>query len=334
MHKEKILITGILGFIGFHAAKKLCYLGYTVVGIDNLNDYYDQRLKVLRLEVLKKLNIDINFLDISDEKSLTSFISINKPKKILHLAAQAGVRYSFENPTAYIKSNISGFFNLLEAVKNFATPIVYASSSSVYGGNAKIPFCENDMTDSPLNLYAATKKSNELFAHSYHHLYNIPLIGLRFFTVYGPYGRPDMAYFSFTKKILDSIPIQVFSNGQLKRDFTYIDDIIDGITTALSFPVDYGIFNLGNHEPVKVKDMISLLEIKLGKKAIVEEVKTPSTEVEVTFADIKKSHEILGYVPKTSLSIGLDNFIDWYQKEYVYLRPLEESKKLHPEFFP
>jgi UDP-glucuronate 4-epimerase len=331
--KEKILITGILGFIGFHTALKLSELGYDVLGIDNFNDYYDQRWKLLRLEELKKLPITIFPLDLADFVGLKNLIAKQAPDKIIHLAAQAGVRYSLENPDAYMQSNCLGFYHLLEAVKIKKIPILYASSSSVYGQNTKVPFSENDPTEKPMSLYAATKKSNELFAHSYHLLFGIPLIGLRFFTVYGPYGRPDMAYFSFTEKILKDEPIKVYQDGLLKRDFTYISDIVDGIISALRFPINHGIFNLGNHHPQSVNDLITLIEKNLGKKAIQCIEKAPLSDVPITYADLEKSQKILNFSPKISLEDGIKKFIVWYTTQRSHLPNMEDGRKKYPEFF-
>lgn len=331
--KETIFITGILGFIGFHTAIKLYEMGHTVLGIDNLNDYYDPRWKILRLEELKKNSIIIHNLDLTDFKGLKELIWQINPDKIIHLAAQAGVRYSLENPDAYMQSNCLGFYHLLEAVKSKKIPILYASSSSVYGQNTNVPFSENDPTEKPMSLYAATKKSNELFAHSYHLLFGIPLIGLRFFTVYGPYGRPDMAYFSFTEKILNDEPIKVYQEGNLKRDFTYISDIVDGIISALKFPIQHGIFNLGNRNPVSVNDLIFFIEKNLEKKAIRIDEKAPLSEVLITYADIEKSQKILNFSPKITLEDGIKKFIDWYKIQRYHLPNMEDGRKKYPEFF-
>jgi UDP-glucuronate 4-epimerase len=331
--KEKILITGILGFIGFHAAIRLQNKGHEIIGFDHVNDYYDIRYKFLRLDHLKALSIQVYYLDLIDFHSLKEFIQKEKPTKILHLAAQAGVRYSLENPNAYMQSNCIGFYHILEIAKEKKIPIVYASSSSVYGENQKVPFSETDLTENQLSLYAVTKKTNELFAHTYHHLFQIPLIGLRFFTVYGPYGRPDMAYFSFTQKILKKEPITVYNQGELKRDFTYIDDIVDGIESALSFPVPFGIFNLGNHQPIAVRELVEILESLLQEKAIIKDAPAPILDVPITYADIEKSGAILHYKPKTSLQVGLKQFVDWYLTEGRSLPSLDEMKKKHPEFF-
>ena len=329
---EKILVTGILGFIGFHSAKKLKERNYDVIGFDNLNDYYDIKWKILRLKKLQELGIPIFFQDLKDLDSMKNCLEILRPDKILHLAAQAGVRYSLTNPDSYMQSNCLGFYNLLESVKSLKIPVVYASSSSVYGSNTKIPFSESDPTDSPMSLYAATKKSNEVFAQSYHENYQIPLIGLRFFTVYGPYGRPDMAYFSFAEKILNNQPITVYSKGMLKRDFTYIDDIVFGILRALEFPVRCGIFNLGNNTPCSVNELVAILEKNLQKKAVVIDQEAPSADVPITYADIEKSRSVLGYEPKVSLSDGIHQFVNWYTQSFDHLPNSDEVKKLHQEF--
>ena len=333
MKKETILVTGILGFIGFHVAMKLHELGYQVIGFDNLNNYYPIKWKLLRLKQLRKYSITCLYQDLKDFSSLSELIEVLHPDKIVHLAAQAGVRYSLENPSSYMESNCLGFYHLLEAVKHKRIPIVYASSSSVYGGNTKIPFSEEDSTDLPRSLYAATKKSNELMAKSYHHLFNIPLIGLRFFTVYGPYGRPDMAYFFFTDKIFNNQPITLFNQGTLQRDFTYIDDIVDGVIQAMNFPVYEGIFNLGNHQPTSTHRLVEIIEKKLSKKGIIHHEMAPNTEVLMTFADIEKSKKILRFEPKTCLEKGMDHFIDWYLNSLENVMNLQEEEKLQKEFY-
>jgi UDP-glucuronate 4-epimerase len=314
---RKIFITGIAGFIGYHCALKLSALGYTVSGIDNFNDYYDVSLKEERKKRLEDHDIKIFKIDLVDFENLKACIEAFNPNQILHLAAQAGVRYSLENPKAYMASNCTGFFNLLEILKVLKIPCVYASSSSVYGAQTHIPFSEELTTDTPLSLYAATKKSNELFAYAYHHLFQIPLIGLRFFTAYGTFGRPDMAYFSFTDKILAGDPITVYDGGLLERDFTHISDIVDGIVSALNFPVSFGVFNLGNHKRVKVIELISLIEKYTGKKAIIHEAKKPSSDVQVTYADLTKSKEMLNFNPKVSIDQGMEEFIKWHQNFYL-----------------
>lgn len=322
MKKRKIFITGIAGFIGFHLSLHLKKLGMDVVGIDNFNSYYDVSLKERRALVLTTQGVTVLKLDLVDLAGLSEVLTEHAPDQVVHLAAQAGVRYSLENPSAYMASNSIGFFNILECLKIRKIPCIYASSSSVYGANQKIPFSESDPTDTPLSLYAATKKSNELMAYSYHHQYNIPLIGLRFFTVYGPFGRPDMAYFSFTDKILKGEPITVYDDGNLKRDFTYISDIVDGITRALDISTSYDIFNLGNQHPESVRTLLGLIESYTGKKAIIQSSKRPEADVLITYADMTKSQTILNFHPKVSLQDGMKLFMDWYQKEY---RPVNES---------
>jgi len=313
MHKQKIFITGIAGFIGFHLAKRLASLGATVSGCDNFNDYYDVSLKEKRAQALG--SIPIIRCDINDLKELP------KGAIVIHLAAQAGVRYSLKAPEKYVHSNLTGFAHILELCRqSHVQKLIFASSSSVYGLSKKIPFLESDMCDQPVSLYGATKKSNELMAHSYYHLYKIPTIGLRFFTVYGPYGRPDMAYFSFTKAILDGTPIKVFNHGKMERDFTYIDDIVDGILGAISANCQFEIFNLGNNHPEPLMDMINYLEEGLGKQA--EKIFMPMQPGDVvsTYADISKSHKWLNFSPKVGLKEGLNHFLNWYQSETSLLQ--------------
>jgi UDP-glucuronate 4-epimerase len=314
----KVLVTGIAGFIGSNTAKKLLERGDEVVGIDNFNDYYDPSLKERRIsDFLGAYNLRVYRVDISDKKELGKIFEENKIDKICHLAAQAGVQYSIENPSTYIQSNIIGTNNLLELAKdNDIKDFVFASSSSVYGGNTKIPFSESDNVDSPISLYAATKKANELQAHVYHHLYGINCVGLRFFTVYGPWGRPDMALFKFTKSILDGEPINVFNNGKHKRDFSFVDDIVSGIVSALDNCKGYEIYNLGNNNPVDLEYFISVIEDKLNKKAIKNYLPLQVGDVPETYADIEKAKQKLGYQPKTSIEEGIEKFINWYLKYY------------------
>jgi len=326
---HKILLTGAAGFIGFHLTTKLSACGFEIVGIDNLNDYYDTNLKEARLVQCKKLD-NVNFIriDLKDKVKIDQLFAEQKFDYVINLAAQAGVRYSIENPYAYIDSNIVGFINVLEACRNHPVKhLLYASSSSVYGGNKKIPFSTDDQVDYPVSLYAATKKSNELMAHTYSHLYDIPTTGLRFFTVYGPWGRPDMAYFSFTKSIVEGKPIKVFNHGKMERDFTYIDDIVDGIVKLIDkAPVrdekkeetsaPYVVHNIGNNSPVKLEEFISTIEDKLGKKAEKIYMDMQPGDVLRTYADVSALEEAIGFKPSTSLSDGIGKFVDWYKEYY------------------
>jgi len=308
--RKRIFITGIAGFIGFHLAKACEAEGHFVMGCDNFNSYYDPELKKQRAAQLNH----VHTLDLCDKQALEKLISENEITHVVHLAAQAGVRYSITNPEEYFDANLNGFFHVLEVLrKNPHIHFTFASSSSVYGLNKKIPFSEEDATDQPANFYGATKKSNELMAHSYHHLYGIPMVGLRFFTVYGPWGRPDMAYYSFTKAIINGTPIRVFNEGNMQRDFTYIDDIVAGILSALDYKTNFEIFNLGNNQPEELLHMIRLLETNLEKKAILEMLPMPSGEIQTTFADISKAQKLLKFFPKTSLEQGLKKFVLWHR---------------------
>ena len=329
----KILVTGVAGFIGYHLSERLLELDHEVLGIDNLNEYYDVSLKEARLQnLLKNRNAD-NFIfkksDIADIKELKKIFNNFCPEVVVNLAAQAGVRYSIEQPQTYIDSNCTGFLNILECSKDSTVNhLVYASSSSVYGLNKKQPFSIDDNVDFPVSLYAASKKSNELMAHTYSHLYGLPTTGLRFFTVYGPYGRPDMALFKFTKAILENKPIEVYNNGNLKRDFTYIDDIIDGVVASISKVPSKAnntytnsnacsaIFNLGNKRPVLLEDFISEIEKVCGKKAIKNYLPMQKGDVEITFADIEHSFVGLGFDPTYTISAGIKKFVDWYKEFY------------------
>ena len=314
----KILVTGSAGFIGYHLCNSLLNDGYDILGIDNINNYYNKNLKLDRLEILNKYN-NFNFkkIDISNRENVAKIFKNFKPYKVINLAAQAGVRFSIENPYAYIDSNIIGFINLIEISKqNDVNGFIYASSSSVYGGNKKLPFSESDMTNDPISLYGATKKSNELIANSYSSLYGLNTTGLRYFTVYGPWGRPDMAYFSFTKKILAEEPIEVYNNGKMKRDFTFIDDIILGTKSALEKNYKCEIFNLGNNKNEELMDLIKVLENELSKEAIVKFLPMQSGDVIETYANIEKSIEKLNFNPKTSIQDGIPKFIDWFKKYY------------------
>ena len=321
----KIFVTGGAGFIGFHLTKRLLDLNYEVMAIDNLNDYYDVELKEERLRILEKNN-NFSFvkLDISDKEKLKNVFHENSFDIVVNLAAQAGVRYSIDHPDSYIVSNIIGFYNILECCRNYPVKhLLFASSSSVYGKNKKVPYSTDDKVDQPVSLYAATKKSDELLAYAYSNLYNINVTGLRFFTVYGPYGRPDMAYFSFTKNIIDDKEIKVFNNGDMYRDFTYIDDIVEGIVKLLDkVPlkdengVSYKIYNIGNNHPVKISKFIEILEKEIGKDAKKVYLPMQPGDVYQTYADITDLTKETGFVPKTSLGEGLNKFVNWYKEFY------------------
>ena len=345
---KNILVTGSAGFIGFHLVKELLKRGDKVTGLDIVNNYYDVNLKYARLEEtgIKKNNIDYNKivnsekhgqysfikLDLIDSKSIDYLFNNNKYDVVVNLAAQAGVRYSLENPKAYIDSNIGGFLNILEGCRNYGVKhLVYASSSSVYGNNTKMPLSTSDNVDHPISLYAASKKTNELMAHTYSHLFKIPTTGLRFFTVYGPWGRPDMALFLFTKAMLEGKPIKVFNNGNMVRDFTYIDDIVQGIIRVIdnsaevfkgdvsdasrSKSAPYKIYNIGNSSPVNLMDYILEIESALNKKAIKEFLPMQPGDVSKTFADVSDLQNDLNYKPDITIKVGIRNFINWY-KEY------------------
>lgn len=313
MNNKKVLITGAAGFIGFHLAQALASRGNGVICIDNFNSYYSPLLKRQRADHLLKQGIEVLEQDICDTAALENLIQTHQPTHIVHLAAQAGVRYSLVNPQAYIKANVEGFVNILELCRQHSEiQLVYASSSSIYGRNEKIPFSLNDRTDNPASLYGATKKMNELLADTYHHLYGISNTGLRFFTVYGPWGRPDMAYFSFTKAILAGEPIELYQNGTLRRDFTYIDDIVSGIMAAIDLEAKNALFNLGNCSPIEVNHLVATLEQLLGKKANKHFLPMQLGDVTETFADITASQEQLNYHPKTSIEEGLKKFVAWY----------------------
>ncbi len=311
---KKIMVTGSAGFIGFHLCKSLLDDGFEVLGIDNLNDYYDPKLKHSRLDQLApNKHFTFEKIDIADRESLTKAFIDFKPNKVVNLAAQAGVRYSIENPYAYMDANLVGFLNIIELCRhNNVEGLIYASSSSVYGGNTKIPFSVEDRVDKPIALYGATKRANELIAYSYSHLYSLHTTGLRYFTVYGPWGRPDMAMFIFTKKILAGESIPVFNNGNMKRDFTYIDDIISGTRSAIDSNYKNEIFNLGNNKSENLMDMIALIEKELGKKVKIDFQPMQPGDVKESFAEIKQSQEKLRFNPKTSIENGLPRFIEWY----------------------
>lgn len=332
----KILITGAAGFIGFHLSKKLLDESYQVIGIDNLNDYYDPNLKQSRLEILSEYkNFNFYKVDLKNKSELDKIFEIYQPTHVINLAAQAGVRYSIENPYAYLDSNLIGYMNILEACRNYPVEhLLYASSSSVYGGNKVAPFSTNHNVDHPVSLYAATKKSNELMAHTYSHLYGIPTTGLRFFTVYGPYGRPDMAYFSFTKDILAGKPIKVFNHGKMERDFTYIDDIVEGIVKLIdkapsvnkdwdeskddlsSSFAPYKIYNIGNNNPVQLMRFINALESALGKEAGKIYTDMQPGDVLKTYADVSDLERDINFKPSTSIENGLKKFVQWYEEYY------------------
>ncbi len=320
---ERILVTGAAGFIGFHTIKGLLNNGYDVIGIDNINDYYDISLKRARLEQLKKYDNCFSFYKISiEDKGAMEDLwgRYGGFKKVIHLAAQAGVRYSLENPYAYVMSNCLGHLTILEMCRhtNDFEHLVYASSSSVYGGNDKIPFSVKDRVDNPVSLYAATKKSDELMSSSYAHLYKLPQTGLRFFTVYGEWGRPDMAYYIFTKAIIEGKELPVFNHGKMARDFTYINDIVDGILSALekrpeNNDMPHRIFNLGNNKSEKLMDFINVIEDAVGKKANLKMMDMQKGDVKRTYADIDNSIKILGYNPKTTINEGIPKFVKWYK---------------------
>ena len=321
-----IFVTGASGFIGYHLVDRLCALGHTVVGLDNHNDYYDVSLKEARLASLKEKHPTYQFIlgDCVDAKTLQTLFKTHAFDVVFHLAAQAGVRYSLENPSAYTQANLVGFMNVLEACRQVPPQhCFYASSSSVYGGNTKVPFHEDDPVDQPVSLYAATKKANELLAYSYAHLYGLALTGLRFFTVYGPFGRPDMAYFSFTKAIINQETIKVFNHGELARDFTYIDDIVEGMVrlmeqrnTLHEGTPPHRVFNIGNHHPIALMTFIEALEKVLGREAKKTFVSMQPGDVLQTFADVSALHDAIGFEPNTSLEEGLKKFVAWYQEYY------------------
>ena len=333
---KPILVTGSAGFIGFHLSNKLGSMGYHVVGLDNMNDYYDVGLKQSRLQILKQ-NKDFTFreIDLTNKKTLDELFDEFDFPYVVNLAAQAGVRYSIINPYAYLNSNLSGFLNILEACRNHGVQhLVYASSSSVYGANKKMPFSVHNNVDHPLSLYAATKKSNELMAHTYSSLYNLPTTGLRFFTVYGSYGRPDMALFLFTKAILEGKPIDVYNNGKMRRDFTFVDDIVEAIVRlvpkaaapnpdwnghhpdpATSF-APYRIYNIGNNKPVELLRFIEVIEESLGKKAIKNFMPLQDGDVPETFADVDDLMRDVDFKPSTSIETGVKKFVDWYLGYY------------------
>jgi len=334
--QSKILISGAAGFIGFHLAKFMLERGHFVVGLDNLNSYYDPRLKEGRLDVLRTYkNFVFYRADLKEKPAVDEVFAACKPEYVVNLAAQAGVRYSLENPYAYVDSNLVGFVNVLEACRSYAVKhLLFASSSSVYGGNKTVPFSTEHNTDHPVSLYAATKKANELMAHTYAHLYGIPSTGVRLFTVYGPWGRPDMAYFSFTRDILAGMPIKVFNHGRMSRDFTYIDDVVKALYRLIGLvpkanpdwdekagPISesfapYKIYNLGNNSPVKLSRFIAVLENCLGKKAQKIYLDMQPGDVIMTYADVTDLEKAIGFKPETPIEEGLAKFVEWYRKYY------------------
>lgn len=331
-----ILVTGAAGFIGFHTAQRLLERGDRVIGVDNVNDYYDVRLKEARLSRLRAhREFVFERLDIADRKGISALFERYPVRRVVHLAAQAGVRYSLINPYAYTESNMTGFLNILEGCRHaHVEHLVFASSSSVYGGNTRMPFSVSDNVDHPVSLYAASKKANELMAHAYAHLYAIPSTGLRFFTVYGPWGRPDMALFIFTKAILEQKPIQVFNFGRMQRDFTYIDDIVTGVVRVLDKPAQpdpqwsserpnpnsstapFRLYNIGNHQPVDLLHVIALLEHALGRQAEKHLMPLQPGDVPATYADIDDLMRDFDFKPSTSIEVGINRFVQWYRDYY------------------
>lgn len=323
-----LLVTGVAGFIGFHLCQRLLDRGDTIIGIDNLNDYYDVSLKQARLEQLTpREGFSFQQLDLADREGMNQLFSEGNFERVAHLAAQAGVRYSLKNPYAYLDSNLVGFLNILEGCRHSQIQhLVYASSSSVYGANKKIPFSVEDNVDYPVSLYAATKKANELIAHSYSHLYNIPTTGLRFFTVYGPWYRPDMAMFIFTKAILEDKPINIFNYGKMQRDFTYIDDIVEGVIRTLdrvpqsgenpNTTAPYKVYNIGNNQPIELLHLIEVLETALGKTAIKNFMPMQPGDVPITYADVDALIQDVDFQPNTSIEVGVQRFVEWYRSYY------------------
>jgi UDP-glucuronate 4-epimerase len=332
----KILVTGAAGFIGFHTCEMLLGRGDEVIGLDNLNDYYDVRLKEARLARLSgRPGFRFHQLDLSDRAGMEALFAQEKPQRVIHLAAQAGVRYSIQNPHAYVDSNLVGFINILEGCRHHGVEhLVYASSSSVYGANTTMPFSVHHTVDHPLSLYAATKKANELMAHTYSHLYRLPTTGLRFFTVYGPWGRPDMAMFLFTKAILAGQPIDVFNHGKMRRDFTYIDDIVQGVVRtcdcvasvnpdwngAVPDPgtssAPYRIYNIGNNQPAELMHIIDCLEKTIGKTVEKRSLPMQAGDVPATYADVDDLTEAVGFKPATPIEVGIERFVAWYREYY------------------
>ena len=336
MRDGKILVTGAAGFIGYHYCRSLLADGYDVVGIDNFNDYYDPALKHARLAELEgRPGFAFHTVDLADREAMEALFAASRFSIVVHLAAQAGVRYSISNPHAYVQSNLNGFLHILEGCRaQQVQHLVYASSSSVYGANERLPFSVNDNVDHPISLYAATKKSNELMAHTYAHLYGIPTTGLRFFTVYGPWGRPDMAYFKFTKAVLEGQPIEVYNHGDMRRDFTYIDDIVDGMRGIMeriahandawnpaapdagSSRAPYRLYNIGNHRPEALMDFIAVIERATGRSANMTLLPMQAGDVRQTYADIDDLRRDIGFDPKTSIDEGIPRFVAWYRDYY------------------
>lgn len=320
-------ITGAAGFIGYHLAKRLLEAGATVVGYDNMNDYYDVNLKEYRIKaIIDSEKFTLIRGDIADKATLEDAFKQYKPDVVINLAAQAGVRYSIENPDSYVQSNLVGFANILECCRHYEVEhLVYASSSSVYGGNEKVPFSTADQVDRPVSLYAATKKANELMAYSYSKLYGMKTTGLRFFTVYGPMGRPDMAAYKFALKIMENQPIQIYNFGNMERDFTYIDDIITGVCDVLCNPpkadnlgAQYKIYNIGNNKPEKLMDFVTVLEKKLGKEAEKEYLPMQPGDVPATYADVSELEKDFGFKPSTSIEYGIEQFVNWFMEYHNY----------------
>jgi UDP-glucuronate 4-epimerase len=336
MSQQKILITGTAGFIGFHMAQRCLEMGHQVVGIDNVNDYYDVRIKESRLKLLAAFpRFSFHRIDLQDRQAVADVFEKYHFDRVVHLAAQAGVRYSLTNPFAYTQSNIEGTLTILEGCRHSHVPhLIFASSSSVYGANTLQPFSPHHSTDHPVSLYAVTKKSNELMAHCYAHLYRLPTTGLRFFTVYGPWGRPDMALFKFTQAILNEQPLEVYNQGKMKRDFTYVDDIVDAMVALLDHIPEpdpnwngdapnsatsnapYRIYNIGNNRPIELSRFIEVLEDVIGKKADLRYLPMQPGDVLSTYADIQSLYDAVGFQPKTSVEQGIANFVDWYRDYY------------------
>ena len=315
----RVLVTGVAGFIGMHCALRLIERGDEVIGVDNLSPYYSVDLKRARLRQIPSGRLSWHELDIADGAALGRLFDDTKPDAVLHLAAQAGVRYSLQNPASYIQANLVGFANLLECCRRHKPRhLVFASSSSVYGANTKLPYAESDNVDHPVSLYAATKKSNELMAHAYSHLFGIDATGLRFFTVYGPWGRPDMSPWLFADAIMQGRPIQVFNHGDMQRDFTYIDDIVEGTLRVLDKPSRYAIYNIGNHSPVQLLDYVAAMERALGRKATIEMKPMQPGDVKATYADTSALAAHVGFAPHTPLDVGLGRFAEWFKHYHGY----------------